>query len=186
MWKSGLCARELRGPLHAKEEVAREQRMPRAFGDQPDRQLLRGVGPPAQVLDPELAGGQVLLHPVDQRVEPRRFERLVHRAPGHVGLGRRITDDELVLGRAAGVRGGVDDERPPDADPSQTSANRLFVKRGLEIVTMDPGRLVETEKLKRIGGGGRGRHVHPFVVGLGSTPRNAPWETGTARQDTAL
>ena len=43
-------------------------------------------------------------------------DRAVDRAPPDLGLARRLGDDELVLGRAAGVLAGPDDERAVGGD----------------------------------------------------------------------
>ena len=139
----GLVRRQRLRAFDAEEEVASEQRMPRAFGDQADRQRLLRVGAAAKILDPQLPGGKVLPHAVEQGVELRRLERRIDRAPRDVILGRRVADDELVFGRPSGVGGRVDDERAADADPPRAPADRLFVERRREVVAVNRGSLIE-------------------------------------------
>ena len=161
----GLVRFQRRLAFHAQEEVPREERVPRAFGHEADRKLLARVGPAAEVLDPELAGGEMRADAVEQGVETCRIERLVDLAPGDAPLGGRVLDDELVLGGAAGIRRGVDDQRTAGTDPSGPAPDRLLVERGCETVPMDRGSLVEAEGLEGVGGGGRARHVLPFGSG---------------------
>ena len=68
------------------------------------------VGARVRVDDVEVARVQVLGDLVAEAVEVLLRDRLVDLAPRDPVLGLRLLHEELVLGRAAGVLAGVDDE----------------------------------------------------------------------------
>ncbi len=92
------------------QEVAREQRMPGAFRHQAHRQLVPAIGAAPQVLDEQVFLGEVRANAQVERVENVAGNRLIDLAPGDVGFDGGMPHDELVLGRAAGVGRGVDDQ----------------------------------------------------------------------------
>ena len=93
------------------EERLREERMPRARGDDPNADPVRRVRPGERVDDVDVAGGELRAHLLTEPLERLLRDLGVHVAPPDPLLGPGLADDELVLGRAARVDAGVDHER---------------------------------------------------------------------------
>ena len=95
------------------EHRPREQRVVRARRHDAHRDAVRRVGAGERVDDVEVALAEVTRRPSRAaRSKLLRLERLVDLAPPDAVLGAGLAHDELVLGRAARVLAGVDDERP--------------------------------------------------------------------------
>ena len=111
------------------EERLREQRVPRAVGDDPERQAVRGIGAGERIDDID-----VLLVEVgdDLRTQPLEavfLDRLVDRSPPEPIFGAGLAHDELVERRAAGVLAGVDDERPALGKLRLAAQQRMAVQQ---------------------------------------------------------
>ena len=72
-----------------------------------DADTIRGIGSALQILLIELETRGVGQHVGQEKIEGLGTDGGIV-VPPYAGLGRRIADDELVLGRAAGVRAGID------------------------------------------------------------------------------
>jgi hypothetical protein len=77
-------------------------------------------------------------HLLAQPVEVILRQLLVHLAPPDPVLGRRLADDELVLGRAAGVLAGVHDQRAALAEAPVPARERVLVEQRRRRVEVDP------------------------------------------------
>ncbi len=124
--------------LRTDEHVAREQAVPRAFGDHADVQPMLGVRAGVEILHEDVA---VLEIGGGQRAQMREgglVRRAVHRAPPDVVAARRLVDDELVVGRAAGVGARLHGERAALRDGAQAAADRLLVERFRPEVPVHP------------------------------------------------
>ena len=93
------------------EERLREERMPRARGDDPHADPVRRMRPGERVDDVDVAGGELRSYLLTEPLERLLRDLGVHVAPPDPLLGAGLADDELVLGRAAGVDAGVDHQR---------------------------------------------------------------------------
>ena len=93
------------------EERLREQRMPRAVGDDAKRESVRGIGPGKGVHDVEVASFEKRDHLVAEGLELLLPELLIDIAPRNPVLAAGLANDVLVVRRPAGMRSGVDDER---------------------------------------------------------------------------
>ena len=74
------------------------------------------VGPDEAILRVELAVPHVVDEPLPEPVVVGLADRLVDLAPPDLVVGAGLTDDELVLRRAAGVLAGPHDEGPVRGD----------------------------------------------------------------------
>ena len=99
----------------------------------------RAVGAADQVLDEEILAGRMRQEVGEQRVELRRRHRLVV-VPPDMRLGVLVADDELVLGRAAGVLAGLGDQRAMGGQPGFAAADRLFAERCRTEIIADRAR----------------------------------------------
>ena len=115
----------------AAQQSADELAVPGKFGDDLDSDAVFRLRSAEQMLDIELVPGS-------QRGEEIGFERgemaglhaLVGLAPPDRVFGFRIADDELVIGAAAGVRAGGDDERAILGQHALSIADGMFYQRG--------------------------------------------------------
>ena len=110
------------------EERLREERVPRAVGDDANAEPVRRVGSGERVHDVQVARLQVRDELVAKALEAGVLDRLVHAAPPDPALGARLADDELVPRRAAGVLAGVDDERPALGEARLSARDRCRVE----------------------------------------------------------
>ncbi len=94
--EAGLKMGEV-GWLRADEHVPDEERVPSTRRDEPDRQLIRMLGPGEQILDEQLPGIEEASHVAVQALERLRVHPRVL-VPPDARLGVRLHDDELVFG----------------------------------------------------------------------------------------
>ena len=127
--KFGLERREVLGARPA-EQVAREHAGPGRLGVDAQRAPVARVGADEAVLGVQVAVRAVGDEPGAQPVVVRLADRPVDRAPPDVVAARRLVDDELVLGRTAGVPPGPDDERPLGGDQALAVADRVLDELG--------------------------------------------------------
>ena len=99
-----------------------------------DRDAVRGIGAGEGVDDVDVALAQARGDLLAQPLEALLGDLGVDVAPPDPLLGARLADDELVLGRAAGVLAGVDDERPALGEPRVAARERVLVElRGRRV-----------------------------------------------------
>ena len=96
--------------LRPDQEVADEQRMPGLLGDDPDWQAVPGIGAADEILHEKVTIPGVGDEVGVKSLECRRLHCAVVAPPDGRG-GGVVTDNELVLRRAAGVLAGRGDER---------------------------------------------------------------------------
>ena len=181
-WNSGrVVHREVRReagedlPVGTNEHVAHERHVPRIGQDVADAQAVRRVGAAVEVLHEEVGKRvQVRLHVAEERREVLGREGLVDLAPVHVTLGARLPDDELVVGRAAGVRRRDGDERTHVGEAALAAADRrLDELGGDEVPVHRAGRVKilagETERTFT-GSSGRMGVTRGMVSGIAECP----------------
>ena len=122
----GLEARQVGGRRHD-EQVADKQVLPGKFLDEADRQTVFGIGARIQILNKQLLPLQMRDDVAPQHVKLRRIDRLVDLAPPYLRVARRLLDDELVVGRAAGMRAGAADERAVLGKDAFLATDGMFV-----------------------------------------------------------
>src|SRR3546814_2434724 len=103
-WSSDVCSSDL-------EQGTDELAVPREFGDDLDADAMLGLRAAEELLAIEPVATREMREEIFlQRGEMRRRHRHIGLAPPDSVGGLRILDDELVLGAAAGVLAGGDDE----------------------------------------------------------------------------
>ena len=90
---------------------------------------VRRVGAGIEILDEQLAAGDMGDRPAQQAGEAPRLQRLVGGAPVDLVLQLGVGDEELVLGRAAGEPAGGGDQGAVGAEPGLVAAQRLVDQR---------------------------------------------------------
>ena len=125
----GSCCSRFAGVRLGNEQVPREEAVPRLLGDDANGSRYAGIGAGPAVLDEEFLAAQVREHAALEAVERRGVDRPVHLAPRDVLLARGLADDELVVGRTAGVLPGAADERTVGGDHALTPLDRFLVQR---------------------------------------------------------
>ncbi len=143
---SGVCCS--RAFVVVDEHRAREERVPREFGDDADGQAVARVGARVGVLHEEVAPRRVLHHAVAQRVEFFLRELLVDLAPEDLVLGRRLADDGLVLGRAPGVLARVHHDRAVRRVQPLAAPRDLLVQLRRVQIPVDVGRRLDAERVQ--------------------------------------
>ena len=134
MVKPGMKPRQL-GRVGAAQHVADEEAVPGELGDDADVQPVGGVGAGVEILHEELAAADVGAHVGEQPAEVLgRHRRVV--LPPDVRHDRGLADDELVLGAAAGVAAGGDQQRAADAEVALAAGDGRLHQRGLEQVVV--------------------------------------------------
>ena len=119
------------------EHVADKQGVPRVRGNEPDGHPVGRIGAPEEVLHVQLAGVEIGAHVLVQPLERLGIEPRVPGPPDPVG-GPGLLDDELVLGRAAGVGRGDGDECAVVGELSFAAAERVFDESGRRQIGMNP------------------------------------------------
>ena len=128
------------GRVGPDQQVADEQRVPGKFGDDAGRQAV--VCDRRRRPDPARTGPC-------RRHARRKSASSASKCAGDIGLllshqtvavGVAVADDELVLGRAAGVLAGLGDKRAMRGEPGLAAADRLLVKRGRAKIVVDHAR----------------------------------------------
>ena len=125
----GLEARQLArfGPH---QQGADEEIVPGELVDHADPDAVLGLRAAVEVGDVELVlVGERQQEIVVQAVERVRVHRLVAVVPPDHVLGQRVLDGELVLGAAAGVLAGADDQRPVLGEQALAAADRMLDQR---------------------------------------------------------
>jgi hypothetical protein len=116
------------------EQIAGEETVPGAFGDDADRQAELGIRARMTVLDQQFLRSERREEIAVQEVELRLAHRAIDSSPGHVLLGLRVAHDKLVVRGAAGVMAGAADQRTVRRDLALAAAHRLLVQgRGREV-----------------------------------------------------
>ncbi len=162
----GLEAVKL-GSLRADEERADEVAVPGELGDHPHAHAMLGLRAAVQVLDVERllvreGGEEIRL----QRREMVRGHRLVVVPPDRaVGFG--VADDELVVGRAAGMLAGPDHQRPVLCEQALAARDGVLDQgRRAEIPVQGGGRV--DALVRQIERRHSGRHLYsPKLHGSG-------------------
>src|SRR5439155_21192508 len=93
------------------EKLPDEQRMPREFAEDADRQSVRGIGASETIEHKHVAPLEMLGHLRAQLLKMVARHRLVDFAPPDARFARRLAHDEFVAGRTAGAFSGKGDER---------------------------------------------------------------------------
>ena len=119
------------------EEVPGEDAGPGRLGVDAQRAAMRLGGPDEAVLAVQVAVLAVGHEAGPQALVVRLRDRPVDGAPPDLRLARRLGDDELVLGRPAGVLAGADDERAVGGDQTLAVADRVLVQLGDRQVRAD-------------------------------------------------
>ena len=112
------------------EQVAREDARPGGLGVDPQRAAMGRGGADEAVLAVEVPRRGVGDQAGAQAVVVGLGDRPVDGAPPDLVAARRLVDDELVLGRAAGVLAGPDDERTVGRDEALAVADGVLVQLG--------------------------------------------------------
>ena len=142
------------------EQVAGEDAGPGGLGVDAQAAAVRLVGADVHVLGVQLAVLEVRHEAGAEAVVVRLADLVVDLAPPDLVLAPRLADDELVLGRPAGVEAGADDERALGGD-------RRPRRRGSRARTAR----------RRGGSRGRGRRSGRRALGR-SWSRSAPRHCG--------
>ena len=106
----------------------RKQAVPRLLRHDADRQPVVGIGPGEAVLDIERLAVERRHRLGVEGVERRSVDGPVYGAPPDVVLGRRLPHQELVVGRASGMRHGDAHERAGLGNGSLIATDRLLVE----------------------------------------------------------
>ena len=172
----GIVGRDLVG-VRRDQHRLREHQVPRRLRHDADRDAVVGVGARPGVEDVDVAvveeRDEVL---ADLRVV-LRGDRAVDRTPPDAVLRAGLLDDELVLGGAARVGGGVDDQRAPVGQLRGPGLQRALAElRGREVpVRLAGGREavgVEVDCAALGGGCGCHRQSCSWVVSLAPDARD--------------
>src|SRR3569623_2421971 len=125
----GFETRELVG-LGTDQQRADEQVMPGEFVDEAHTDLIFGLRPAVKVGDEQLVlVGKRHQEIIVKPVERRRVHRLIAVVPPDHVLGEGVLDRELVLGAAAGVLAGSDNEGSIFRQESLAAANSMLNER---------------------------------------------------------
>ncbi len=128
------------GSLRANQHRADEQIVPGIFVDHPHLDAMFRLRSAEQVGDEQRFHALELGQEVSlERRELLRAHRLVRLAPPYTILGLGILDGELVIGGAAGVLAGLDDDGAILGELALATRNRLFHQRGGGQVPVDRG-----------------------------------------------
>ena len=119
------------------EHVAHEEGVPRVRRHEPDRNPVGGIRAGEEVLDEDLVGIEVAPHVLVQPLEGRRLQPGILLPPDPVGAAR-LLDDELVLGRASGVRGGEGAEGAAIGQGPLATGNSALDQGGGGEIGVDP------------------------------------------------
>jgi hypothetical protein len=119
------------------EHRPREERVVRAGRDDADGDALLRVGARERVDDVDVAAAEVRRHLLAQTLEVLLRDLRVDVAPPDPLLRARLTDDELVLRRAARVLARVDRERAALGDAGIAARERVLVQLRRRRVPVD-------------------------------------------------
>ena len=108
---------------------AREQAVPCALGDDPNRQAIFRIRPGEAVLNEQFPAAQRRQHPLLDRLEPVRSNVPVDLSPPDVRCGRWLADEKLVERRPPGMHAGEADERAALRHLAFRAPDRVLVQR---------------------------------------------------------
>src|SRR5712692_3690336 len=135
----------------ADEEVAREQAVPGELGDNADVQAVPRIGAGEHVLGVDVVARAELIHAPQQPFEARARDGLVARVPPDGTLAGGLFDEELVLGRPAGVAPGFGGQGARGYDRGLISAYRVLVEHGWSEVASCRNGLRRAEEIRTAG-----------------------------------
>ena len=115
------------GALRADQQRADEQRVPGELGEDARLDAVFRIGAAIEVLREQLLALGVREEVVEQHIELLRRELAVLLPPDRL-FGLLVADDELVLGRAAGVDAGLGAERAALDDVAFVGGDRVLVE----------------------------------------------------------
>lgn len=153
------------------QQVTDEQRVPSQFRHDPHVQAVRGVCAAEQVLHVVVATLHVLQHVGLELPEGVRLHRGIVFPPNRV-LDRWSADDEFVLGRAAGVLAGRDQQRATAPQLALARRQGRFHQLRLAQVIPHVAQPADTLRLKGVIGvhAAVGHGVHPYYCCAAGAP----------------
>ena len=125
--------------------------MPGVFGEDARAHPRFWIGAGVEILGEQFASFGVGEEVGQQHVEVLARHCVVAVPPDRV-LGRRVADDRLVFGTAAGVDAGLGDERAALGDDRFVATDRLSVKLRRLMVPVKAGEPAEAERLRAMSG----------------------------------
>ena len=159
MVKSGLkpSSSSFFGP---QEHVAGEHVVPRRLGHDPHADAVRRIGAGPAIAREQVAALGVADHAVVEGAVALRRDRLVGLAPVDGAAGDRVLDEELVVGRAAGVDAGADHEGAALAELALAAPDRLLIEIWDAEISMDVAGVLEPERAETEFGNDEARLCH--------------------------
>lgn len=130
--------------LGTNQQIADEERVPGEFGHYPRWQGVIRVGAADQVLNEKIAAFRMGQHVLMQHGEMFRRHRLVV-VPPDLAVGIAVADDELVLGRTAGVLTGQRTKCTICCQLRLAATDRLFIKSRFQEVVANAGSLPQAD-----------------------------------------
>ncbi len=146
------------------EERLREERMPGARGDDAHADAMRRMCAGERVDDVDVAGAELRPHLLAKPLERLLGDLGVHVAPPDPLLGTGLADDELVLGRTAGVDPRVDHERATFGKARVAAGERVGVELGRRRMPVDPPAHVDAVLRERAAARDRRDHRSAFLI----------------------
>ncbi len=132
------------GQFGAHQQGADEQAVPGELGNDAHVDAVRRLRAAEQILHEQVLLGRHVRQEIGlQRCERLFGHRAVDVAPVNGIFGLGVTDDELVLGRAAGVLAGLDHQRPVLGEQPLAAADGFLDQRPRPQVPVQGGRSVE-------------------------------------------
>ncbi len=116
------------------EEMTREETMPRKLGVDSQRHAIAFVGTDIAIETVGFPFGEIGGDAIPERVEARRFDRLVRIVPVDVLLAGRLPHEEFVFRRATRMRSCIDDELARRPEYPLTASNGMLDQRGTREV----------------------------------------------------
>ena len=141
--------------------------MPSVLGIDAGLDAVGRVGAAVEILREQFLSVRVGDEVVEQQLELLLRELAVVVPPDRV-FGRRIENDELVLGRAAGVGAGVGRKRAARRQHRLAAADRVLIERGLGQVPMNGSQALEAGL---VGANGAVPHTRFLHLGPPDTQR---------------
>ena len=126
------------------QQVADEQRVPGIFGDDAGLQAVCRVGAADEILHEQVAVCRMRQEIRVQPLESLRRHRLVV-VPPHRRRGVFVADDELVLGRAAGVAARIGDQGAVGGESRLAPGDRFLVEFGRRKIIAHRARRPQTD-----------------------------------------
>src|SRR5262249_10558442 len=114
------------------------------LGEDPSLDPVVGIGAAIKILREQLLAARMRDDVFVEALEIGGRDFAVALPPDRV-LGQLIGNRVLVLGRAAGMSGGVSTERPPFHDGGFARCNRMLIKKRRREIPMDGSEPLEAE-----------------------------------------